>query len=291
MNDLNYDIVLITTFINNNRIYDLLKSLKYLNGLKTILILVDMLDEPIKINYTNYESKIIHLKIKKKLSSSASRNIGLKYLFENIQNYNYLMYPDDDTTISENFKEEFVKLENSNYILNVLSTNTKEKYAKYKKYDNELISEKDIEFVGCVRFLFNKETIEKNGYFDERMGVGAKYGAGEDGDYFLRVLKHQKLIYKENLYTYHPAANLKYDSMNLKTLINRFKNYGVGAIFLFYKHKMHSNAIKIIIKALLGFLIHLLSFNLKISIAYFAAFLYRLYYFIKFHLKFQQNKL
>jgi hypothetical protein len=287
MNDLNYDIVLITTFINNNRIYDLLKSLKYLNGLKTMLILVDMLDEPLNINDTKYESKIIHLKIKKKISSSASRNIGLKHLFENIENYRYVMFPDDDTTISENFQEEFIKLENSNYILNVLATKTKEKYAKYKKYDNELISKKDIEFVGCVRFLFNKETIEKTGYFDERMGVGAKYGAGEDGDYFLRVLKHQKLVYKENLYTYHPAANLKYDSMNLKTLINRFKNYGIGAMFLCNKHKMHSIAIKIIIKALLGSLIHLLRFNIKISIAYFIAFLYRLNYFIKF----QQNKL
>ncbi len=75
--------------------------------------------------------------------------------------------------------------------------------------------------------------------------------------------------------------------MNLKTLINRFKNYGIGAMFLCNKHKMHSIAIKIIIKALLGSLIHLLKFNIKISIAYFIAFLYRLNYFIKF----QQNKL
>ena len=56
--------------------------------------------------------------------------------------------------------------------------------------------------------------------------------------------------------------------MNLKTLINRFKNYGIGAIFLCYKHKMNSEAFKIIIKALFGSILFLIQLNLKISIAY-----------------------
>ena len=63
------------------------------------------------------------------------------------------------------YREQFEKLENSNYILNVLSTNTKEKYAKYKKNDNEIITEKDIELRYNLMNEENSEYLEaaKNG--------------------------------------------------------------------------------------------------------------------------------
>ena len=50
------------------------------------------------------------------------------------------------------------------------------------------------------------------GFFDERMGVGAKYGAGEDGDFFLESVNDLDLLYLISIYTHFirlPIRNLQ----------------------------------------------------------------------------------
>lgn len=280
-NSMKFDIVMITPFINDIYIYEYLKSLNDIKQVKICVILIDMLDNPISLSDNQFLEtgiKYIHLKIGKRLSSSESRNVGLKYLFTNIEEYNYVMFPDDDTTFNSSFWREFLKLKKGNYVLNVLKKGTEEHYAKYSKRDEALMKKGDIDFVGCVRFLFSRELVNQLGLFDERMGVGAKYGAGEDGDYFLRSLEFAPLYYKEYLYTFHPAPNDKYSKMSLNSIVKRFSNYGKGVMFLFCKHKMYFDALKMILRGAGGSIFLLLKFQFKLSAAYFVAFLIRMKY-------------
>jgi hypothetical protein len=287
--NMKYDIAMITPFINSVYIYEFLKSLKDIKQVTICVILIDMLDEPIILREDQYVQssnvKFIHLKIGKRLSSSESRNVGLKYLFSNIEEYSYVMFPDDDTTFNSSFWEGFSTLKEANYILNVMNNGTDESYAKYSKVDGALMNKKDIDFVGCVRFLFLKELVNKIGFFDERMGVGAKYGAGEDGDYFLRSLDFTSLYYNESLYTFHPAPIDKYSAMSLKDIVKRFSNYGKGVVFLLCKHKMYRQAIGLVIRGLGGVFLSLARLNLRLSFVYFGATLVRLKYLIIFVIK------
>ncbi|MGO4819418.1 glycosyltransferase family 2 protein [Flavobacterium sp. W22_SRS_FP1] len=284
-----YDIAMITPFINSVYIYEFLKSLKNIKQVTICVILIDMLDEPIILRGHQYVQssnvKFIHLKIGKRLSSSESRNAGLKYLFANIKEYSYVMFPDDDTTFNSSFCKEFLKLKKGNYILNVINKGTNESYAKYSKVNGTLMNRSDIDFVGCVRFLFLRELINQLGFFDERMGIGARYGAGEDGDYYLRALEFDSLYYNESLYTFHPAPTDKYSTMSLNCIVKRFSNYGKGAMFLFCKHKMYFKAIKMIVRGAGGSFFLLFKFQFKLSGAYFVAFLIRLKYLIMLSVK------
>lgn len=288
-NDMGYDIVMITPFVERVYIYDFLKSLKGINRISICVILIDMLDEPIILNDDEYgqlsQIEYVHLKIGKRLSSSESRNVGLKYLFENIEKCRYVMFPDDDTTFDSSFWNCFIKLKNGNYILNVLKKGTKECYTKYSKQDGALMNKQDVDFVGCVRFLYSRELVSQLGFFDARMGVGAKYGAGEDGDYFLRSLEFTPLHYKESLYTYHPAPIEKYSAMSLNDMIKRFSNYGKGVIFLLCKHKMYRQATGLVFRGLGGSFISLVKLKFRLSFAYFGATLVRLKYLIIFFFK------
>ena len=114
--------------------------------------------------------------------------------------------------------------------MNVLCRDTKETYSNYNIADGALLKKKDVLFVGCVRLMLSKDTFYKVGYFDEQLGIGAKYGAGEDGDYFLRALEYDEFHYTAKVYNFHPSPSLKYSKLKFKELILRFNNYGRGCL-------------------------------------------------------------
>lgn len=287
MKNTKFDLVLITPFINDKNINSLLQSIDNNNNLSILIVLIDMTCVEIKFNENVIKNNFqyVHLRKNKILNSSESRNVGLSYLLTNQIDFKYLMFPDDDSTFDNSFLNEFVKLKDENIILNLLNTDTKDKYSNYNKKDNELITKYDVEFIGCVRFLFTKELIYQIGLFDERMGIGAKYGAGEDGDYFLRALAFTKLIYKEKLFTFHPSANNKHLTLSFSQLIKRYSTYGIGVMFLVCKHRLYYSAFKIIFKGFLGFIYYLSTLKFRLALTYFMVFQIRIYYFILFYLK------
>jgi hypothetical protein len=191
------------------------------------------------------------------------------------------MFPDDDTTFDSSFVKEFKNLGTGDYVLNLLTKQSKEPYAKYSKVDRSSMNKENISYAGCVRFLFSSKLIYELGFFDENMGIGAKYGSGEDGDYFLRALKLSTLIYLESLYTLHPSPNNKYSKMSMKSILIRFSNYGKGAIFLCFKHKMYFSAVICVFRGVFGFIISLFKFEFKLAIAYLFAFFIRARTFIE----------
>jgi len=78
---------------------------------------------------------------------------------------------------------------------------------------------------------FRREVFEKVGLFDENFGMGAKYQAGEDADFFLRCLKKGfKIIY-------WPKAIVSHFSKSKANLVKSAFAYQQGYKRLLLKHK------------------------------------------------------
>lgn len=74
--------------------------------------------------------------------------------------------------------------------------------------------------VCSIALVFSRKILEKVGLFDENFGVGSIYGAGEEADLILRILKNNfKINYLSNLITFHPK-----DAKN----ISKMESYGFG---------------------------------------------------------------
>ena len=56
--------------------------------------------------------------------------------------------------------------------------------------------------------IIHRSIIKKVGHYDERFGVGSKYYASEESDYFFRIKQcGEKVLYCPELVVYHPSEN------------------------------------------------------------------------------------
>jgi hypothetical protein len=288
-----YDLILISTCINkknvNNLIYSIQNNNIYLNA---FLIIVNQDQSKIKNLESNFTDLVIlNKKPKEKLffNSSEARNIAIEYILNNSLISKYVCFPDDDTTFDNNFFLELSHNINNNifdnFIFDVYCANSNHLFHSIKYAEGKLISRSDFKFVGAVNILVNYDTFLNTGFFDNRFGVNALYGAGEDGDYFLRSLKYQKFYYTKKLYNYHPSQNNTYSHLTYKETNERLKNYGKGVIILLIKHKMYLHSFILIFKALGGSIYYLFKKMPITSLAYLNAFFVRLYTFLFFTFK------
>lgn len=241
------------------------------------------------LNFTDnlfFDYKVLN--ITKILNSSKSRNIGIDYVLQNNLFSYFISFPDDDTTYDENFFIFFKELINSkkstfkNYICDVKCREDINLYYR-KKISNIPFKATIYNFdnVGAVNMILNFDTFYNIKYFNEKYGVGSYYGAGEDGDYFLRAVKYTDIFYSPYFYTIHPNSNLLFSKINYKDFKERKIKYSRGVISVLCLHKMYLFAFYISIRALGGFLIHVTR-DFKLSLFYFKLFFMRIYFLFKY---------
>ncbi|AVK82731.1 glycosyl transferase family 2 [Lysinibacillus sp. B2A1] len=177
--------------------------------------------------------KIKHIKSKEKGLSKA-RNRGIK-----VASGNYIAFPDDDCQYnSDTLLKIFNMFQNTNY--DFITCNTKEKdsnNALVSLPNTKKIMQHNFYKIYGVSFtlFFNKKVISKVGEFDETLGVGSGtiFGAGEETDYLIRVVKNNyNGLYIPNIYVYHPAKELIYNQATFK----RALMYGGGMGRVVKKH-------------------------------------------------------
>ena len=268
-----FDILFVTTFIRPDTVNILLNSIITYN--QTVYVgMVIVAQNNLPFETSHYVSKhltLFPITIPNQVNSSRARNIGIEYIHQHDLQSTFVMFPDDDTSFDTVFFRTLPELNpNFCYALDVRNSDTE---GFRLKIPSSRLGSEGWKVIGATNMLLSYKVFSYTGLFDEVMGVGAQYGAGEDGDYYLRSLAHtEKYHYVEKLYNYHPSGEKRYQELSLSSLICRFHHYGRGVIYMLCKHKKYGQAIILIFKALAGSLLRLFQLNFKMSFVYFIAF-------------------
>jgi hypothetical protein len=274
-----FKIIFLSTCIDERNIYTLLTSIAQNNYAEKVCIIflaqnglnVDI--QPYQTNFT----RIVQLQCTEQVSSSKSRNMVIDYVLKNDITADFVMYPDDDSSFDKHFFDNFSVVHGNTLICTFCADQTERLYLKAHNKKNVGIEAATQNKVGSWNMIIAYDTFKKVGQFDECLGVGALYGAGEDGDYYIRCCKVSGCFaYTKALRNYHPSPNYKYDQITTKQMIKRFSNYGQGVVFMFCKHHLYRAAFNICIRAIGGVVKSLLQGNIRLSVAYMVAFFIRI---------------
>lgn len=276
-----FDLVFISTFVNLDNINDLVKSIcssSIETNLRILLLLVCQNNLRLKFEST----KVVQIECINKstlLPLSVARNIAIEYVLSQKIEADYIMFPDDDSTFDRNFFVQYANIEKrKNYIVDVYCAGTKMLFKKQSKISSQqLLRPKNWNVACSVNMLISFDSFDKVKFFDEELGVGSRYGAGEDNDYFIRICSiSDGFFYNKELYNFHPAIGEVSNKYTLSQLIRRYRLYGMGVAACLCKHRMFFNAFTICLRALIGGMISILSLKFKFGLAYFVSFFFRL---------------
>lgn len=153
---------------------------------------------------------------------SKNRNKGLVNITGDI-----VGFPDDDCEYEIDTLEKVINYFNNNKNKRIYSCRTLERGKNYgtgvmQEYNSKITINNAEDTVKSITFFVNY-TLEGIELFDENLGVGAKFGSGEETDYILRLL-HRGFDgnYFANEIIYHPAKKGNYDDLE------RAKKYALG---------------------------------------------------------------
>ncbi|MGL5780688.1 glycosyltransferase family 2 protein [Cetobacterium sp.] len=217
-----------------------------------LIILDQNQDDKVQKIYEKYKNRLEIKYIKSlKKGLSYNRNIGLE-----LETGEIIGFPDDDCEYNENTLEkiyEFFQAKNNFdiYSCGVEDKLTGEKFNFLKNSQN--ITKKNLMKVGCSITFFIKKKNNFNIKFDNDLGVGAKFGSGEETDFISSLLNiNYNGYYFSNEYIYHEVKQV------IPT-IQRYYSYGLGygalskkEIILRKNLGFTSEVIKQILKGLIG---------------------------------------
>lgn len=186
------------------------------------LIIVDQNEDDILRDIVDsYKDKfyINHIRIKEK-GLSLARNIGIKHATGEI-----IAFPDDDCAYSEgilSFVNDFFKNNKDfNFVTFKLRDKESGEDANLKWYEyNVEINYKNIFRTVISPSIFIKIKNRDDVFFDENLGVGRKFGSGEESDMILELLyRGYRGMFLIDHIIYHP---------NKKEPIEKIYSYGLG---------------------------------------------------------------
>ncbi len=228
---------------------------------------------------------IIYKNIKKQ-NLSIAKNIGLK-----LTKSNNISFLDDDVSIKNNYFLEcikFYKNKKCDLLFSKIIQNKSLKPLSKNMGDHDI----KINFLNsscCLSssmwiFLKNKKKI----FFDERFGLGAKYGSGEETDYIFNNLKKKNSIYYlSKASIYHPEEFS--DQKNLSQVYDKFFDYGTGQGALLKKN-IDVSSIKVIylfiislLRSFVAILVYLIFFNKNNIIKYYSLLKGKIFGFINYN--------
>ena len=164
--------------------------------------------------------KIIHIKSKIK-GLSKNRNIGLNQASGEI-----IAFPDDDCEYLKDTLNVVVnKLENSEFEMvlgKIVERNGQDSLRRWGKKEMNVSKKNFYKKSSSITIFYKKKFF--NYRFDEKLGVGAKFGACEDADFiYQKCIQSEKVLYTPEIKIYHPH----YSAGN-NMGIQKIQSYGLG---------------------------------------------------------------
>ena len=285
MKQANYNLIFVTTCVNNDHIGNLINSIASKSEVKLLVVVVNQ--GGFKLDFTNCSFDIEVLKTNQTVSLSKARNIALKHLAEHNVDSEYIMFPDDDTTFDDLFFSNLPSIYESGscFITPIFVEGSKKYYLGKPLEENLRINRGQHSLVGSPNQIILYRRFKEYVYFNEELGVGAKYGSSEDLDIFLRLNK-AGAVYKftNKLYSYHPDKTSKYN-IPLSKLLKRFLGYGKGFAFIIFKYNFYHLIPLFLVKPVGASVIFMLRGRFKLATAYAALFFIRVYLIFLFAFK------
>lgn len=273
----NFNIIMTTTHQDNFNVFKLIDSID--SNIKNIKVLLIVISQECEINYLSNNPLLSIIFIKEsKIGLSKARNIALKYLLNNTISAEYIMFPDDDSSFDNEFFNHFSDILGSNtcFITPIYNERTKDLYIGKESSDETLLTINNYNLIGSPNQIIEYQKYKEHIYFDEELGVGAKYGSSEDIDLFVRLnLAGAKFIYTDKIYSFHPKKTDIYRDKKLKFIVHRFKNYSSGFALLIFRYKLYRFIPSYLIRTFGAFIIFLIRLNFKLSLAYLLQFFVR----------------
>ena len=142
---------------------------------------------------------------------SAARNIGSKYC-----NGEWVAFLDDDAYVSDNYFKSLNQILTSKKVNNlnafsgrIMTIEDKSKpYIRFQTASSKSISYMNMDTILSSAFLVRKKSLDTVGWFDERFGIGARWGGSEEGDLTVRLINNSfNIYYFPSLIVYHPEDN------------------------------------------------------------------------------------
>jgi hypothetical protein len=271
---------------------------------KDLLGLETLVDQ-IKNQHGEFEINIILIHQYEKVENLPKFLISANVLYKNLKEQNLsnaknegiklskskiMTFIDDDVLISRDYfltswdfinKNDcdlmFCRINKINSDL-PLSRNMKDKSKKINYFNSSCC-------LSSSMWINKKEN--KNLYFDKNIGLGAKFGSGDETDFIFSSLNLKKnIFYNAKVSMYHPEEFIGLNSP--KDIYTKFFSYGMGQGALYKKHYNKSKFLCTylyfvsLIKSILGIFLYLLFFRLKNIIKYFALFYGKILGFIKY---------
>ncbi|MEW8956568.1 glycosyltransferase family 2 protein [Clostridium sp.] len=171
-----------------------------------------------------------------RMSLSKARNLGIKSVTGEL-----IGFPDDDCWYEENFLNEISKIfedENIHAIctgvydpINNIPYSSIESKTPVVKINSFNV----FKYTTSVGIFIRKDIIS---FFDENLGIGAKWYGGEDIDYTLRLLHNNKNLYYYNELKVYHLYNPDY--VNIEKEFKYTIGYGavIGKAYRYYNFKL-----------------------------------------------------
>jgi len=221
--------VLVPTLNRTLEVKRLLDSLKNVNYVDFEVVIVDQNKTNAVLDIVNeYESlQIIYIK-SDRLGLSHNRNKGIVN-----SKGEWIVIADDDAVFSTTFFLELEKKICSNPKIDIWVSNVKnlcdhEFYSIKPSFKTGTFKLRNYRELVSLSLTMRKSTFQKNGFFDETFGVGAKFGACEESDWVIRAYNNELRFGRASeSNVYHPKFIKNVD--DLQRISNY--SYGFGAFF------------------------------------------------------------
>lgn len=236
--------------------------------------------------YPNFiKNKKITYKNTSRQNLSAAKNIGLK-----LSTSNFISFLDDDVSIKQNYFYQSINILKKKKIDLLFSKinhiNSLKALSKNMKNHDLNVNYFNLSCCLSSSMWIHLKNNKKN-FFDEDLGLGAKYGSGEETDFIFNYLnKQKKVYYSSKVFIYHPNEFLNFKKLN--SISAKFISYGKGQGAIFKKNYYNKKIISCylfinsLIKSLVATLLYIFLLKNKEVVKYYSLFIGKIIGFKKY---------